>query len=448
MTKNSRTKRALVAMLAALVMFVSALPVFASDVQTEEVLDQLNTLLNANIDYEWLPDIQANEAVVERLLDAYMECSDAQKESFTRQQNEDLHAYFTALYTVQDRDVEDVDALFETGQDASSSQGTSSSEDEEDSQPAVSSEISSSQVSGTSDESAPSSDTSDVSAVAAVSEESQSSEARLPGSVAQPAASEDVTVIPQVANSPQSPESGGWAAFFGNNRIGTIVLFTLLGLALIFILRFLASLRKAGKVPQNLKDEDARAQELFGENYDPQFEDARMGGLSEDIASAPVKSRAAKNVQVKKKKSKLASLLLEDVQEDMQPQGALVAPSEGVRRADMANARAEESASAVRDAENALSQIKAKGAKNIPPTSPSVQDAKSEGTPLSANVLKTVAEDSDAKPTSKISTPPLVGPDAPNGISLRGFSAPKRTGRPRKMPFRQGSPDDIDGVDE
>ena len=39
-------------------------------------------------------------------------------------------------------------------------------------------------------------------------------------------------------------------------------------------------------------------------------------------------------------------------------------------------------------------------------------------------------------------------PDRRNSITTRSFSAAPRTGRPKKMPFRQGDPDDLDAIDE
>lgn len=408
--------------LAVALLLAAALPGLAASEATQDVLDTLAYLQRVSIQPEWLPDIQTNENAVQGLLDGYLVLTLAERRELTAENRADLRAYFEALYQVQGKDVAGVDALFE---DATAVPDASAL-------PASSVEASSASVtSAPTGGSAP-----DASAVS-----DPASTASVPAATSQPV--------------PAPTGDGG----FGRT-LGTGLLMVLAVVAVVLFVRFLAALRRADRDGAAQAHVDARAQEMFGESYDPvddpvnedfivpppaDYLDTAPAALPEEAhppfdeeeqapAGGSFAMFAPDNAPALKKESFFARRKREKEEQEAGEELAELRQEVLAREEDQpqppAPEKPEKKASPFAPPGGSSRFDKAFGGKDLPPLA-SAEDMAKEETPLPK----------EAEPLF------TANPDRRNSITTRSFSAP-RSGRPAKMTFRQGDPDDLDGVDE
>lgn len=438
MRKNG-LKRMLVTALAGLLLMVFALPAFAASENVEKVLAQLAQLQNADISYEWPPDVQAHQGLVQALLDDYTACSAAERAEFTDQQLKDLRGYFDTLYTIQGKDTGELDALFTAGGGTSSSSSSTPEPSSSQPPPEPPAPPVSSSAPAVSSSSVPQSSTS------------------LPGTVVAPESSSGGgTSLPTISNGPQTPANEGWLALFGNSALGVVLLVLLLGLVAVLFIRFLVSLRRAGRVPQQSRDEEFQNQELFGDSYDPGLPDARLDDLAEDAPQAAYTAPARPGGRTL---PKTAPPREED--EETAPAPQVIVPPEKSRASRALNQKVA-TARTARDAELAAEEERedTPAAAETPPQEETKgffarRRAGKAAPPKAEDAPEKIPDAAEEEAATKTAPPRRQAqsarthdPDKPNSITLKGFGAQPRTGRPNRMPFRQGDPDDIDGVDE
>ena len=281
-----------------------ALPVLALSENAQAVVTRLETMQQANIDPAWTPDIEANQAAVQELLDLYKKCSPAERAEFTPEQNSGLRAYFDALYDVQGKDKAELDDLFAGRSVASAapasssppSAPSSSSSSSASSQPAVSS----SSQSGSSVAAASSGSQPDASAATETQSAPPSSAGSDAGQASSAAGGESSSGVPGAAYGPQVPGVGGPFGFLGSKAISALLLAVICVLAAAVFVRFLVSLRAAGKV--KTEEPDVAMQELHG-SVDPYT----LPALAEDAGAFPTVGEAPPLQREEKRMAKRAA---------------------------------------------------------------------------------------------------------------------------------------------
>ena len=405
--------------LAVALLLAAALPGLAASEATQDVLDTLAYLQRVSIQPEWLPDIQTNESAVQGLLDGYLALTLAERRELTAENRADLRAYFEALYQVQGKDVAGVDALFE---DATAVPDASAS------------------------------------SASAVASSAPASSAPTGGSAPDASAVSDpasTASVPAATSQPVAPPAGDGG--FGRT-LGTGLLMVLAVVAVVLFVRFLAALRRADRDGAAQAHVDARAQEMFGESYDPvddpvnedfivpppaDYLDTAPAALPEEEhppfdeqapAGGSFAMFAPDNAPALKKESFFARRKREKEEQDAGEELAELRQEVLEREEDQPQAlvpeKPEKKASPFAPPGGSSRFDKAFGGKDLPPLA-SAEDMAKEETPLPK----------EAEPLF------TANPDRRNSITTRSFSAP-RSGRPAKMTFRQGDPDDLDGVDE
>ncbi len=213
-------------------------PVMAASEDVEAVLAQLSTLQNNDIDAEWPPDIEANEALVEELLLSYQDLTDEQRAELSAVQTRELNAYFVTLYEVQGKDVDDLEDLMAQAPLATNS--TASSASSAASSSANSTPASSAALPSTS--TAP-----DSTSVPSSAPES------LPAAVAEDNHSN--TALPSLASFSflQASSSEGPFAFFASVTLGQTIFFCSLVLVALLFLKFLWTLVSLGPPPGSFR---------------------------------------------------------------------------------------------------------------------------------------------------------------------------------------------------
>ncbi len=370
---------------------------------------QLEQLLSSDIDWRWLPDIEHNQVSVQALLDSYLACTPKEREGFTESQNSDLRGYFEALYTIQGKDLAEIDALFAP--------------------PAVSDSTVSSSVSVS--ESLPDSS---VSASASLSQPQSSAV-----SSGQAASSLPSSFVPVIDNPPQAPGGSGWTALFSGSALG----FVLVGLLVLLIaglfVRFLVSLRRAGKPARVNPGDEARARELFGEAFDEQTlpdadEPDAAKGTPEREAMREAEDERPLSRREQRREERRAKAEARGRSEEMQ--------GDADGDADPFDTAAKQPKTPERPVAPAPPLPETRPAP--PPAAPANPPEAKSLPPARAEKKTVIAPGGDVIVQSATSR----DPDAPNAISMRSFSGQPRTGRPAKMTFRQGEPGDIDAIDE
>lgn len=112
MLRQSHKKHILAILCFLLFAVVFSAPILAASQNVSDVLAQLNTLIRVDIDPAWTPDVEANTTHIESMLVAYKKCTPTEKKEFTTEQNKQLKAYFSALYKVQGKSTAEIDTLF------------------------------------------------------------------------------------------------------------------------------------------------------------------------------------------------------------------------------------------------------------------------------------------------------------------------------------------------
>lgn len=428
--RPSPTLKKFLPLLTALVLLaVCTLPVFgAAGDNVQSVLDLLNTLQRADIDPAWLPDIAANESSVQRLLDAYLRCSEEERATFTDAQANSLRAYFEALYAVQGRDVAELDALL-AGNTASSSPASSSA--------SPSSAVSSSAPSSSSPaaSSAPAGSSSLSSAVSSASAASTSSGASSATSsaVLAPASQHSAAVTP--VRPPQPPTEGdGWAELLGNRAVGVGLLLLLLVCLGLVVLQYISALRRAAKLVKQEQQEDLHNRELFGDSYQDELllhDSDKSSSIpptkKHNIAALPKPKNEPKpsSSATAKKSAPAAAPQQPAQQEDKQ----ISEPENFLRRSFAgASAASDTSGNAQRPAFD----------DPAPDAAPPKTDDSRLLNSVAAALQATVKEDS-------VSVPPPSPAPAP---LKRSPNRSRRTGRPGRMPVLPSDSEDPASIDD
>lgn len=253
------------------------------------------------------------------------------------------------------------------------------------------------------------------------------------------------------------PAPAGDSGF--GRTLGTGVLMVLAVVAVVLFVRFLVALRRADKDGAAQAHVDARAQEMFGESYDPvddpvnedfivpppaDYLDTAPAALPEEAhppfdeedevptqAGGSFAMFAPDNAPALKKEGFFARRKREKEEQEAGEE------LEELRQEVLEREEAQPPTPAPQEKDSPFAPPggssrfdRAFGGKDLPPLA-SAEDMAKEDPPLPK----------EAEPLF------TANPDRRNSITTRSFSAP-RSGRPAKMTFRQGDPDDLDGVDE
>lgn len=422
---------------------VFALPVAADERtdEVEEVVRQLRQMQQVQIDPEWLPDIRTNQGYVQSLLDGFLALTEPERSTLTDDENEGLRAYFAALYEVQGKDPATVDDLFAAGGvNPPSSSSTSASASSSNTSAASSSSQSSS---------TPSSSSSQPASSASVS---------TPGSVVE-VSSQPGGDIPSLSTPGGNQEDQGLLAFFGSNTLGVTILALLVGLCIVLFIRFLVALRAAGKVRKQEATEDERSAELFGEagpsvlDFED-FEAMEEEGLTEppkkQVPAAPKPASAPSTARMHPAAAPEIIDIADTPKEPsaepvqvLQPEESQPAEATKPAAAPEKQKRKPRGRQKKQPARRGTIQPPANDANEAAPPKPLLPD-------VFTMTAEPAAEPTPAQPLDKQQPPPQIGrnPDRANSITLGSFSGQQRTGKPPKMTFRQGAPDDLDAIDE
>ncbi|MGD9560043.1 MAG: hypothetical protein AB7V55_05495 [Oscillospiraceae bacterium] len=228
----------------------------------------------------------------------------------------------------------------------------------------------------------------------AAESEPPDSEAVAPGGVA---SGGPTTSMPATTYPPQTPKQEGWLALFGNKALGIGLLLLLAAVALVLVIRFLLAMRAADKGAALDAGAEARNEELFGEYY-------QQDPPEDTLAEAPEKGRASAR--------------------DTTDAPAAAWPRGGQPVAEPA----------------ALRPGEINGEENAPENTEIMAD----GEPVKRKRGRPKGSVSKKKaPAPTLDQEPQQPP-----VTLRSFSGVERNGRPPKMTFRQGDPDDLDAIDD
>lgn len=405
----------------ALVFSFAAAPTRAAQEDLEELLAQLALLQSQDIDPTWTPDIEANQATVAAMLAAYQRTTDADRAKLTETQNEDLMAYFEALYLVQGRDPIDVGSLFgdsnttpNAGKDILGEGGSSSSSS------ASSSSASSSSASSSSSQSRANAaaDTSQSSSASSSSEDS-SEESSSAAATTTTDTSGDTSGLIDVHFTPQMPQANGLFAILSSNVLSSFLMLVMVLLLAAIFVRFLAALRAEARERQELAA-------LFG----PGAEDTAppptttMFPLShEDIEVDPAPKKRRKRRLPRKERRAESHWAESGVSDDQL--WRTTPEEEKIFETSFTDIPKKET-SAPRQQSNPLQPPAGiNPAAGTPGTR--VTDLPPDSTPKVRTVPTQSSRQSPKKPPPKKNI---------------------RTGRPGKMPFRVGTEDDLDGIDD
>ncbi len=248
-------------------LFVFSARTFAASADVEALLSQLSALQNSDIDPAWLPDIEANEALVEALLQDYESLSRTEKEELTTSQMQDLRAYFVALYEVQGRDEDDLNALLEE----ESTSDTAA--------PAISVSTSSTSTPSSSEVETASSSVNNTTPSAQSEIQPQSEETRTSSSASASLAVVETTT--QNNTTPplfslsflQSFSNESPYAFFASVTFGQSLFFISIALILLLIIRFAVSIVTLGPPPGSLryKRKEQKKQRKIAQNEEEEI---------------------------------------------------------------------------------------------------------------------------------------------------------------------------------
>ncbi len=400
----------------------------------QAVLGQLSTLQNAHIDPAWPPDIEANKALVQALLDDYKALTASQRAELTSAQNSDLRAYFEALYKLEGKGTAALDSLFAGGAAAgsssssrsqssssSSSHSQSSSSSSSRSQNATSSSSSSSSSSSKAASAPPASSASASSAPASSTVSANSgagapvsslpaqtgpSSSPPPSSAHSAAAAGSSRALPSpvaAAFPPQLPGSGGSLSLLGSAAFGQFLLVLITGLLAFLVLRFLFAMRAAGPAP------DTKAYQ-----------------------------RAQRKLQARQAAGVDAAL----------PHAATLNPDFEM---------AEELTPAERRAQKRALRAQRRASHTPPPVAEPLPPTNAESwasqKPINPAEMDAIARmfSAPSKAGPQDAANPLGIVSAPEAESTPAAPKPKkttRTGRPRRMRFSQGDAHDIDAIDD
>lgn len=289
--------------------------------------------------------------------------------------------------------------------------------------------------------------------------------------------------------SPGGQSGDGWFAVFSNKALGSIVLVLLIALVVVLFVRFLIALHRTGRAPQGGFDDDIRAQELFGENYDPMIEnhgqalntesgspplrpqqvfrspdfsdDAGADWEEDDEAEEKPRKKGWLERRREKKQQAQDSAFVDDGLEPpadddpfadasahtmAPPRGEREEPAEEPARpagdtfGDWLDRSPDDAPATTRRAPDIILPEELSGA--APEENLARGQNPAAGSPSRGARSRTSGR--GAKPAPDIGR----NPDATNPITTRSFSVQPRTGRPAKMTFRQGDPEDLDAIDE
>ncbi len=453
MKRKSGMKAVQIGLMALVMTVLLSMPALAASQEVEEVIAQLERMQQVDINPAWPPDIEANEALVQQMLDDYLQCTDQQRAEFTQEQQDDLRAYFTVLYDIQGRNVGEVDLLFtqEPQTPGAAQPESSAAQEDEPSDSSLAEAAVSSQQGAESAEAATSGESEAASQGASSMADSQSdstaasSMAESQSAASQTAASSEATAVPL----PTDEQNGSGRA------LGTLGLIVLVGIAAVLFIRFIIALRQAGKAPQSV--EEARAQELFGENY-------RSANVLGELAQKPQQEQkesekgvASAQTQADAKKAELQDDEQEAAQQSEEPKRFrpvwLGTKKEKEKPQPPVQELSEEiEEEPMQEPQNADGDMNAEAYLQQPEPFAPAAGSFARPAPLGEEISppQGTAANTAAAPAATEAARATIGPnpDNPNSIAMRSFSQSPRNGRPGKMSFRQGDPDDLDGVDE
>lgn len=485
------------------VLCLSALPALAASRNVQETLDVLATLQNADINPAWQPDVTANMEAVKGLLTAYQKCSAAEKNEFTTAQNNDLKAYFRALYIAQGLPEGDAAKIVTGDGSGAAASSSSSSSSSSSASASIRTPSSSSQGAGgaapggVASSSSSSKAASSSAAASSTSSQSQSTTSASSSSSGPPAAAaatapsssssqESSLVPPMAANQPQVPRGEGFFSVFASSAFGQMSLVVLAGLVALVVLRFLFALRSAGKAeaaPGDVDWPDGTAGRPDGAAGSP---DESAGRTLPVNAAAAIEAGAIHSQFTARQEEAAAQQLAADAPEG-EP-GTEPGEEPGMT---FAQRRAEKKENRRLVKEERLRQKKlARGELEMPLSSPTGPEGEEVPWPAPSGrgdfpemntLIDLFADDEKEKiidlpvvprddrlgrpvidepivPLGAEPHPLIDEPVIPAGDEAPGGEAEKpeaerpargaRTGRPPRMRFRQGDADDIDAIDD
>lgn len=403
MKKTFCTKKAMALICCLVLAALLALPVFAQSPNTEAVLKQLDYLKKVDISPQWLPDIRANQSSVQHLLDLYEECTMDERAEFTQQELDDLREYFEALYTVQGKDTAGLDVLFEITQGETPDDSSLPPEVEPD-EPDEPSSL-------------PQEASSEISTPA-------------PGEVVDPQSSSTPESQYVGTTPPSVPKGGGWLSIFGSDTVGITILVVLAAIVAVLFIRFLVALRKVGKDQKDENTAEFRKRELFGDDYTVDTEGADSVSAAGENGEAPQKPAPLPPMPEKQKKENKRQRRRKNKNGEAEQEQE--EKSEALIREEKFDDKGE---GVILDIKHPLPPL---GGDDVPEEDDSPQ------TPDLPELANRGGFEQPKNPHPQFGS----NPERQNSITMRSFSSPPRTGKPPKQPFRQGSPDDLDAIDE
>ncbi len=242
---------------------------------------------------------------------------------------------------------------------------------------------------------------------------------------------DEVTSQPSIAHLQGASQDGGWLSLFANSGLGAVLLFTLMMFTLVLFFKFLLSLRREKKM---VKDEDnvkTLEEEMFGEGFfaeTPEHAEIKTVELEDSGYAVPAPTVVIKKeFSAAKKKTRYNVSRFDEDDDLMQEESSLL---DIIHKAHMGRR------SYNRPAENEdLSREKEKTARQeyeLAQNESVQEDLPKE----EENVVHVTLK----KPRENVEKKAVVIKRVPQ--------KQLRTGRPKKMIFRQGDSEDLDAIDE
>ncbi len=242
---------------------------------------------------------------------------------------------------------------------------------------------------------------------------------------------DEATSQPSIAHLQGSSQDGGWLSLFANSGLGAVLLFTLAMFAIVLFFRFLLSLRWEKKMTKEEDGVKTLEEEMFGEGFladDSQQTEVKIPVLEDSGYAVPAPTVVIKKEFSATRKKTIYNVAKPDEYDNLEQEES--SPLDVIHKAHIGrksyNKPTENEDSSHETEETARKEYELAQEEVVQEVLPKEKE----------NVVHVTLKKPHGDKESK-------------AVVIKKFSQKQlRTGRPKKMIFRQGDPEDLDAIDE
>ncbi len=246
---------------------------------------------------------------------------------------------------------------------------------------------------------------------------------------------DESTSQPSIAHLQGTSQDSGWLSLFANSGLGSVLLFVLFMFAIVLFFRFLLSLRQEKKM---VKEEDVGKtleEEMFGEGFlaeDSQQTEVKIPVLEDSGYAVPAPTVVIKKEFSAARRKTVYNVAKSEEDDDLTQEGSSLLDI--IHKAHIG-----------RKSYNKPMENEDSGHENEETERKEYELAQEE-------IVQEIEQEALPKERENVVHVTLKKPrdDKENKtVAVKRFSQKQvRTGRPKKMIFRQGDPEDLDAIDE